>query len=208
MKRILFFLCLLGVIVLIVGCGDDEKKATDETSNDVIDLAGPKAKSRTPVSEYVPEGGRKRFEGMGLNEQQIDDLMEIEAGMTEALIRWSYRDKAALYENEFECIRAKYSLEEYLNHFKVKAANGADTVVGYYVTGATFYDRDSVIVDDVVIFNGATGTRHDFINKDKLFYRQGRWIRPTLSTMKDQLDYENLIRQADSAAAAEEEEGF
>jgi hypothetical protein len=184
-----------------LSCSD--KKTETSTPDTKAENSTTEWKPPSATAQYVPEGGRARFEGKGYTEQQIDDLLAVEAVMTEALVRWSYRDKSVLYENEFESVRAKFSLEEYLNSYRIKTANGADTVVGYYVTGGTFYERDSVIVDDVVVFIGPTDKRTDFVNKDLLFYRQGRWIHPMISTMRDQLEYEQLIRQADSAAAAE-----
>lgn len=186
---------------LIAGCGDD--KGEIETSSNQVEVP-----SARPPSEYMPEGGASRFEGKGFTPQQIDDLVEIEASMTEALIRWSYRDKAALYDNELEYIQDRWTLEEYLDQTRIMAANGADSIVGFYCTGGVFYNRDSVIIDDVIVFIGLNGNQIDFVNKDKLYYRRGRWIRPTLGKMWEQLDYERLIRQADSAAAAEEEEGY
>ena len=198
MKRIICLLIIAGLAGLLVDCGDDSSEI--DTSSNKIDTR--------PQNKYTPEGGASRFEGMDFTEQQVADLLEIEVVMTEALIRWSYRDKAALYDNELEYLQDRWSLEEYLNISQVKAANSADSIVGYYVTGGEFFDRDSVIVDDVVVFVGANGNRIDFVNKDKLYRHRNRWVRPTVSTMREQLEYERTIRQADSAAAAEEEEGY
>lgn len=198
MKRIIYGLIIVGLSGLLVGCGDDSTEVGQSSS----------LTDTPPANKYAPEGGAARFEGQGLTEQQIADLLEIEVVMTEALIRWSYRDKAALYDNELEYLQDKWTYEEYLSQTRVKAANSADSVVGYYVTGGLFYDRDSVIVDDVVVFVGLNGNQIDFVNKDKLYYHRGRWVRPTISNMREQLDYERTIRQADSAAAAEEDEGY
>lgn len=204
MKRIIWILTILAFSWLIGGCGDDNGDV--ETLSNQIEA--PKDKFTRPQNKYTPEGGASRFEGKGFTPQQIDDLIEIEANMTEALIRWSYRDKAALYDNELEYIQDRFTLPEYLGQSRIKAANSADSIVGYYVTGGEFFGRDSVIVDDVVVFIGLKGNQINFVNKDKLYYRRGRWVRPTMGKMQAQLDYERLILQADSAAAAEEDEGY
>ena len=203
MRKLLVIICL-GLMTLGLNCGDDSGDS-DLSSKQV---EAPRDKFARPTTIYTPEGGIARFDGKGFTEQQIADLLEIEANMTDALIRWSYRDKAALYENELEYVQDRWTLEEYLNQTRVKAANSADSIVGFYVTGGQFFDRDSVIIDDVVIFIGVGGNRIDFVNKDKLYFHRGRWVRPTVSLMREQLEYEALIMRADSAAAAEEEEGF
>lgn len=150
---------------------------------------------------------RARFENKGYSEQQISDLLLIEEEMQEVLTRWRYHDKAGIYDNEFEYVRDRYTLTEYLNLTKIKVMI-ADSLMGYEVTGGQFFGRDSVIVDDIVKFVGPSGKPTNFVNKDKLFWHQGRWIRPTLSQKWEQIEFEDMVRQADSAAAAEESEGY
>ena len=203
MKKLLVVLCL-GLTSLILSCGDD----TSESESSSSEIEASSAQNDQGPNSYVPEGGATRFEGKGFTDQQIADLLEIETLMTDVLIRWSYRDKGGVYDNEFEYMQDRFTFDEYLKQTVIERANGQDSVVGFYVTGGEFFERDSVYIDDVVVFIGVNGNQIDFTTKDRLYYHRDRWIHPYISSIDEQLEYENVIRVADSAAAVEEQEGY
>jgi len=182
-------------LAMIFGCGE---KSPEEGLDKSAESTG---------QLVISDEDRERFEDSDLTEKQLADLVTIEKMMHKTLIRWANRDKGGMYDNEFEYIRDKFTFAEYLNQRRIMRAM-ADSIVGYYATGAEFFDDDSVLVDDVVVFKGPLGQVTEFVNKDMLHWHQGRWIRPTLGTADQQRAYEELIRQADSAAAVEEAEGF
>ena len=156
------------------------------------------------VSVIVVCGDRE--EG-STSEGEPTDSMLIADMMRSTLMRWKYMDKVALYDTEFEYIQDEYTLDEYLKHERIRQAF-VDSLVDFWVEGITFYGRDSALVKDVLVWCGPSGDTLVMPNHDMVYYHRGRWIRPTLGTSVGQLQYEELIRQADSAASAEEAEGY
>jgi hypothetical protein len=88
---------------------------------------------------------------------------------------------------------------------QIRAAQ-ADTITFVEVRHVNFFDHDSAIVDVTVHFEGITGKKSFHRDKIVVYYHNGRWIKPTVSVIDLQLNYDNMIRVADSAAAAEAEE--
>ena len=135
-----------------------------------------------------------------LSEEEI-----IEEMLNEVLIRLRYGDKSGLYENEFEYAQDETSFEEYLGMGQIRVAQ-ADTITFVEVRHVNFFDHDSAIVDVTVHFEGPTGKKSFFRDKVVVYYHKGRWIKPTVSVIDLQANYDNMIRVADSVAAAEAEE--
>lgn len=133
------------------------------------------------------------------------DLSEedvIEEMLNEAITRLKYGDKSALYENEFEYYTDEINFDEYLETGQMRYAQ-ADTITFVEVRYVEFFDHDSAIVDVTVHFEGPTGQKSYFDDRIVVYYHKGRWIKPTITVVDHQLDYEEKIRVADSAAAAE-----
>ena len=121
--------------------------------------------------------------------------------MRQALWRWKHRDKAALYDMEFPYVREEYTYDEYLQDERIKKAN-ADSLIGYRVTAVEFLEHDSAIVDDELTWLGPSGDTTVLENRNMLYYYGGRWIRPTLGTLEQQLQNDDLQRITDSLSAA------
>lgn len=136
-----------------------------------------------------------------------DDRQEIEATLAETAVRWRYGDKAILYEQEFEYIRIEHTYDSYLEITRIKRME-SDTVVAFDVKDIQFFERDSALVSLDVVFVGPTDDTTRRAQEWMMFYHLGHWIRPTLSTIHNQLDFEERRRQAESAAAAEEEDDW
>lgn len=134
---------------------------------------------------------------------QERDRQEIESTLEETAGRWRYGDKAILYEQEFEYLRAIMSYDEYLENDRIKRLE-SDTVRAFDVKDVVFFGRDSASVSVDVVFVGPTGDTTHFPQQWVMYYHQDRWIRPSLSSFQNQKLFEEQRRQADSAAAAEE----
>lgn len=132
-----------------------------------------------------------------LSEEKI-----IEEMLNEVITRLRYGDKSGLYESEFDYFTDETDFDEYLTMGQIRAAQ-ADTINIVEVRDIEFFDRDSAIVEVTVHFEGPTGKKSFFDDKLILYYYKGRWIKPTVTVIDLQMDYEDKIRVADSAAAAE-----
>lgn len=133
-----------------------------------------------------------------LNEEElaIQDLLN------EALIRLSYGDKTGLYKLEFEYFLDEYSFDDYLNRGEIIYAK-MDSINHVDVKGCKFYP-ESVIVSIDYVFDSPTGKKSYHADKLKLFRQGDVWKKPTSSSYPHQLEYERIMREADSAAAADE----
>lgn len=158
------------------------------------------------VAVLIVCGEKKEDETARADNSEWTDSMLIEDALRSTLFRWKYQDKIALYDMEFEYIQDSFSIENYLLERRIQMAS-VDSLVDFRVTGIQFFGRDSALVDDEIYWQSATGETVLMASKDMVYFHQGRWIRPTLGTSAGQKAYEEMIRRADSAAAAEEEEG-
>ena len=122
--------------------------------------------------------------------------------LNETITRLRYGDKSALYENEFEYFTDEVNFDDYLKKGEISRAQ-ADTVTFLEVKTIDLFDRDSALVDYTVHFEGPTGQKSYLDHKIVVYYHKGRWIKPTVTVLDLQLGYEEKIRVADSAAAAE-----
>ena len=129
----------------------------------------------------------------------------IEETINEVLTRLRYGDKSGLYENEFEYSNDETNFDEYLGMGQIRVAQ-ADSIAFIEVRHVKFFDHDSAIVNVTVHFEGPTGKKSYLRDKIVIYYHKGRWIKPTVSVIDHQVNYDNMIRVADSAAAAEAEE--
>jgi hypothetical protein len=136
------------------------------------------------------------------------EIKAIEKSLNETIARLRYGDKSALYENEFEYFTDEVTYDEYLEKAEIRWAS-ADTIQYLEVKDIDFFDKDSAIVYLTVHFEGPSGKKTYLDDQIVIYYHKGRWIKPTVTTIDLQLDYEAKIRAADSAAAAEAaEEGL
>jgi len=145
-------------------------------------------------------GGKKEGPSAGgkSDEQLIQDAL------SEAITRWHYGDKAALYDNEFEYLQERFTFDDYLKFGELQL--DADTVEGINAKKIELFGRDSAKVDAEIVFKGPTGKISRMNDTYWLWYHRGRWIRPTLSRFEQQQQYEQSRQAADSAADAEAKE--
>ncbi len=132
------------------------------------------------------------------------DIKLIQEMFMEAANRWHYGDKAVLYDLEFEYVQDKYTYDEYLDFGQIKYLE-ADSLVAIVVKDVTLFDRDSAHVMADAVFVGPSGDTSHFLDENPyhLYFHRGRWIHPSVGSIDLQLEYEEVQRVADSAAAAE-----
>ena len=130
------------------------------------------------------------------------DIVAIEQQLNDVLTRLRYGDKSGLYENEFDYFTDETTFDKYLEMGQIRWAN-ADTLAFLEVRDIEYFDHDSALVKVTVHFENATGHKSFLDDKIILYYHNGRWIKPTVTVIDLQVDYEEKIRVADSAAAAE-----
>jgi len=167
-------------ILLLAGCGGEQDQETQKTTPDAV------------------EGEDTATASDG----KSADFRAVEAVIDETIIRLKYGDKSGLYENEFEYLRDEETFEDYLQHGEVKWAN-ADSLDHVEVADITFYDRDSALVDAVFHFVASDGTESKSETQLMAYYHNGQWIKPYVSRIDHQLEYEELIRQAEEDAQKE-----
>ncbi|MFH1687560.1 MAG: hypothetical protein ABIE70_08570 [bacterium] len=169
--------------VLLTGCGSkeaDEKAAAITTA-----VTAPPAPAReVDFSKYG---------------EHAADAQEIYAVIVDVIERLRYDDKTGLYENEFEYFRNEKTFDDYLLHGEVTWAN-ADSLDHVVVKDITFFDRDSAWIEADFMMQRATGGLAASPIRLPAYYHQGRWIKPYMSRMSLQLEFEEKIRQADQDA--------
>ena len=133
--------------------------------------------------------------------------MEITSTLEETAGRWRYGDKVVLYEQEFEYLQVEHTYDDYLEIDRIKRME-SDTVHSFDIKNIQLFERDSALVSLDVVFVGPTEDTTRMPQEWTMFFHRGRWIRPTLSSLKLQVHFVELVRKADSAAAAEEGEDW
>lgn len=128
---------------------------------------------------------------------------QIEAIMNEAMDRLRYKDKSFIYENEFRYYRDKFTFDDYLKERRIASAQ-ADTLEFIDVLNVTYFGEDSAKADVEVHFKGPSGK--ETIRPEKgvtLYWHEGKWIKPTVSNVIAQKEYDDIIEKAKSASESE-----
>ena len=165
MKRIcsaIFLLIVSGVLLAVAGCSG-ESQQTDTTAVEETGLA---AKAE-PVT--------------------VRDTIEV--ALNEVIDRVRYGDKSGMYYNEFEYLRENMGFDEYLKQRAVHYAK-TDTLKFLEVLDLKMYGHDSADVVLNVHSEGPSGIPSKVQDTLIVFYHNDRWIKPTVSTMKKQLEWE------------------
>ena len=136
---------------------------------------------------------------------QKTDSQLIQEALQTAVERWRYGDKAALYDMEFEYYQELYTYDDYLQEKDIMRLE-ADSLESLVVYRVQLWDRDSAHVRAEAVFVGPSGkkTRFDEGIPYRMYFHRGRWIHPTLSTIDEQLAYEEALRQAEGSDGEED----
>lgn len=134
--------------------------------------------------------------------RELTDSELIQARLDEVVTRWRYGDKGGLYDMEWEYLQDKYTFDEYLEFGNIKPLS-ADTMERMVITHADIAPKESALVYVDVHFKGPTGFESVVADTHLFFYHRGMWVRPIAGARYLQLEYEQIQRSADSAAAEE-----
>jgi len=191
-KKILVFLAA-GLVLIVAACGSDSD-------------SGASADASVEENNEASEPKERDF-----SNERAQDKEEIRAVFDELLARVKAQDFAVLYDQEFIYLREKYSYDEYLTFRQMRNFDFA-SVKELNPVEFEFKGEDTCIVMLEALFYEPKDGQESATNPTRLFYHQGRWIKPTISGFgngpKLQRDWEYKIFQAESAAAAEAAEGL
>ncbi len=132
----------------------------------------------------------------------VEEWRPIEKMLNEGLMRLKYRDKSGLYELEFEYLRDEKTYDEYLTMGEIRWAS-MDTINHLEVNDVHFYDDDSAWVEATYVFDSPTQGRSETPDEFMVYKHNGRWIKPFVSIIDNQLLYEKTIEDARKAALEE-----
>ena len=180
------FLILILLFPIFYGCSSDSNTKTKEANDTQVDTNVEKI-GKTPKKELVT----------------VKDT--IEANLSEAMERLRYWDNSGLYENEFGYLLDETTFDEYLTFGQITFRNPS-TVIGLVVDSLFMFEHDSAEVWVTIDLENPDGTLSSMSEQRLIsYYHRGRWIKPTVSVMKNQAEYDELIRQAEEASQWEDE---
>lgn len=172
---------LLGAIV---GCGGGDE--TEVPPEPVV------------TAEAAPGSIVRVADVPGATGERADDWAAIHAVVDEVLTRLSYGDKSGLWENEFGYLHAQEDFDDYSKRGEVLWAN-VDGLEYVEIKDILFFGQDSALVETAFHFS-ATEEAGGQPMPLMAYYREGRWIRPYITTITLQLEYDALMKQADDDA--------
>jgi len=175
MKR--FSIAVLAIFIF--GCSSDEGP-----SNQVTKGPEPVVEHSRPVPEVtLPEG------------KGSPEWMEVKRILEEPLIRLAYQDKSGLWDNEFEYLREQETYDEYIAHGEISWAN-VDSMLRVDINDIAFFDTTASIECTFVML-GADGNEKQFPQALTMYKHRGRWIKPYMTALWRQQEYEDLIKKAE-----------
>lgn len=129
---------------------------------------------------------------------------KVKASLTELIDRMMEGDKTVLYENEFGYYTQETSLSDYMKEHRVIDYN-------YDTLGGITYDSVEINADTAMVYakvhyNSKAGGETVRAYRIQMFKYNGKWIKPYMSKISDELEYLKQKRIYDSSAAAEEAE--
>ena len=127
---------------------------------------------------------------------------QIAHDLNEALVRLSYGDKTGLYNLEFPYLREETTFDAYLKLRSIEFAQ-MDSLDHLEVNAFNYFETDSAAVDVAYVFNSLSGEQTKLPDRLIIYKHGDRWVKPTASSLRKQMEFDDLVRQADSAAAAE-----
>lgn len=167
-------LFVIFIFIAVAGCSSNKTEVTD----DKTDL------DTNYYSHLTPE------------EQEIANTLN------EALQRLKYNDKSGLYELEFSYYTDEHTYDDYIKRGEIQHAQ-MDSINHLEVYDFTYYDDDSVDVNIAYVFNSSAGGLTTLKDMFRLFKNNDRWVKPTVTVLQLQLEYDYKIQKAIEAAEEE-----
>lgn len=179
-KRQCLILLSLSVLFIFYGCSNDSKEESKENQQTQID------------STYT-------------HKELLTVKDTIEAALSDAMERLKHFDNSGLYENEFAYFTDGTSFDEYLKMGQITYHPPGD-VIALEVDSLLMYAHDSASVWVTISLEYQDGTVEEMTEQNLIvYYHQNKWIKPTVSVIKNQIEYEELIKQAEEASQWEDE---
>ena len=133
---------------------------------------------------------------------------QIEAMMNETIDRARYSDPSAFWENELEYLHERETYDKYIKRGQIPwAISVAETTMHVDVDSVTAFDHDSALVIVTAHFKGPLGKESQLTTPLTVYYQDGRWIKPTVSVIEQQVSYDSLRNEAIKAAEREAGKG-
>ncbi|MBU8934598.1 MAG: hypothetical protein KOO62_11420 [candidate division Zixibacteria bacterium] len=127
---------------------------------------------------------------------------ELAAILNDALVRLSYEDKSGLYELEFDYFLDEYDFDHYVKRGDIMWIH-MDSLDHLAVHSIVHFDDDSAHAQVEYVFNSAAGGQSRLPDKFTIYRSNGRWVKPAITTLRLQGDYDRTIREAEAAASEE-----
>ncbi len=144
----------------------------------------------------------KKTEQEPTTDKNLSDKEVLEKSLSEALVRLSYGDKSGLYDFEFPYLREETNYDEYLAMRQVQWAN-MDTVIALRVNDITYFGEDSVELVVDYVFRGISGQESIRPDLFKIYKYRDKWVKPTVSFLHKQLEFDEIYDAAIKAAEKE-----
>ena len=166
---------IMFLLLVVFGCSSDK---TDKTSEDTSDL------DTNYYSHLSPE------------EQEIANTLN------DALQRLRYNDKSGLYELEFSYYTDENSYDEYIKRGEIQYAQ-MDSIHHLEVYDFIYYGEDSADVNIAYIFSSPGDSLSKVNDKFRIYKSNDRWVKPTVTRIRYQEEYDYKIQKAIEAAEEE-----
>ena len=181
-KQIHFFLSFLLMIVLS-GCSSNSDTKTDTSA----------AAENFIANTSIPQ------------RELLTVKDTINAVLSDAMERLRYWDNSGLYENEFSYLTDETTFDEYLKFGQISYHN-PQTVIDLVVDSIFMFAHDSAETFVTITLEDAAGKTEQMTGQRLItYYSNGKWIKPTVSVIKYQAEYEELIKQAEEALKWEDQ---
>jgi len=166
-KNIVPFLAL----VILIGCSSDKQESQVEEPTENIEVK-PERKELLTVKDTI------------------------EANLSEAMERLYYHDNSGLYENEFAYLKDEHNFDSYITFGQISYRNPKQ-VSRLVVDSIELYQHDSALTWVTIDLEDNTG-KVETISEQALitYFHDGRWIKPTVSVIQNQIPYDEIIQQA------------
>lgn len=128
----------------------------------------------------------------------------LEKQFNQTLDRLRYGDRSGLWENEFPFLREEMTFDLYVQDRQIRFAN-ADSLTFLEVRHVDKFDMDSAVCEVTFHFEGLSGKKHFADQEFTVYYYQGKWIKPTISSYAQQAHVDSLMQEAIKAAEREAE---
>ena len=176
MKKIFNLFIMAAVLLFVFGCSSDKKQSESNSQafeSDIYPDDYPYYKFRTPIT--------------------MKDSVEYMLNM--AIERNRYNDKSGMYELEFGYLNDQLILDQYIRD-KRMMSDRPEILNKVEVISVNRYSSDSALAN-VKLYIQPPNKELDVVDQQIVVYHyRGRWVRPTLSKVESELQYQRALRKS------------